>query len=83
MTSVTISLPEDLTEYIEQAIVKDGSGTISDYFQKLVREDLKKRSREKLDHRLLEGLNSEISEMTESDWNYIHKTVRDRYKNAT
>lgn len=57
MTSMNVSLPEELKEYVE-AQTKSGYSTPSEYVRELIRGDQKRRSKEKLDALLLEGLNS-------------------------
>ena len=57
MTSMNVSLPEELKEYVE-AQTKSGYSTPSEYVRELIRGDKKRRSKEKLDALLLEGLNS-------------------------
>ena len=57
MTSMNVSLPEELKEYVE-AQTKGGYSTPSEYVRELIRSDQKRRAKEKLDGLLLEGLNS-------------------------
>jgi len=57
MTSMNVSLPEELKEYVE-AQVKRGYSTPSEYVRELIRGDQKRRAQEKLETLLLEGLNS-------------------------
>ena len=57
MTSMNVSLPEDLKQYVE-AQTKSGYSTPSEYVRELIRADQKRRAKEKLDALLLEGLNS-------------------------
>jgi antitoxin ParD1/3/4 len=57
MTSMNISLPQELKEYIEQQ-TKAGYSTPSEYVRELIRGDQKMRAKERLDILLLEGLNS-------------------------
>jgi len=57
MTSMNVSLPEELKEYVE-AQTKRGYSTPSEYVRELIREDQKRRAKTKLDAMLLEGLNS-------------------------
>ena len=57
MTSMNVSLPEELKEYVE-AQTKSGYSTPSEYVRELIRGDQKRRAKEKLDALLLEGLNS-------------------------
>jgi antitoxin ParD1/3/4 len=57
MTSMNVSLPEELKEYVE-AQTKRGYSTPSEYVRELIRGDQKRRAKERLDSLLLEGLNS-------------------------
>jgi antitoxin ParD1/3/4 len=57
MTSMNVSLPEELKEYVETQ-TRHGYSTPSEYVRELIREDQKRRAREKLDSLLLDGLNS-------------------------
>jgi antitoxin ParD1/3/4 len=57
MTSMNVSLPEDLKEYVE-AQSRSGYSTPSEYVRELIRGDQKRRAKERLDTLLLEGLNS-------------------------
>lgn len=57
MTSMNVSLPEELKEYVETQ-TKSGYSTPSEYVRELIRGDQKRRAKEKLDALLLEGLNS-------------------------
>jgi antitoxin ParD1/3/4 len=57
MTSMNVSLPEELKEYVE-AQAKSGYSTPSEYVRELIRRDQKRKAKERLDELLLEGLNS-------------------------
>jgi antitoxin ParD1/3/4 len=57
MTSMNISLPEELKKYVE-AQTKAGYSTPSEYLRELIREDQKRRAQQRLEELLLEGLNS-------------------------
>ena len=57
MTSMNVSLPEELKEYVE-AQTRTGYSTPSEYIRHLIRDDQKRRAREALDALLLEGLHS-------------------------
>ena len=57
LTSMNVSLPEELKEYVE-AQTKSGYSTPSEYVRELIRQDQKRRAKDKLDALLLEGLNS-------------------------
>ena len=57
MTSMNISLPEELKEYVEKQ-THSGYSTPSEYVRELIREDQKRRAKERLDTLLLQGLDS-------------------------
>ena len=57
MTSMNVSLPEELKQFAE-AQTRRGYSTPSEYVRELIREDQKRKARETLDALLLEGLNS-------------------------
>jgi len=57
MTSMNVSLPEELKEYVELRS-RNGYSTPSEYVRELIRSDQKRQAKDKLDSLLLEGLNS-------------------------
>jgi len=57
MTSLNVSLPQQLKDYVEQH-TRAGCSTPSEYVRELIREDQERRSRERLDSLLVDGLNS-------------------------
>ena len=58
LTSLNISLPQSLRDYVEDQVRDSGYSTPSEYVRSLLREDQKRRSQEKLEALLLEGLES-------------------------
>jgi antitoxin ParD1/3/4 len=57
-TSLHISLPTQLRDYIETCVAEGGYTNPSDYLRELVRADQRRRARQKLDELLLEGIQS-------------------------
>lgn len=69
MTSMNISLPDELKDYIEEQS-KAGYSTPSEYLRVLIRQDRKQRAKEKLESMLLDGLDSgEPTVADEKFWN--------------
>ena len=69
MTSLNISLPSSLKEFVETQVQESGFSTPSEYIRNLVRDDQKRRAEEKLEALLLEDLNSgEPIEITPEYW---------------
>jgi antitoxin ParD1/3/4 len=58
MTTVTISLPESLKQFVEGQLSAKGFGNVSEYFRSLVREAQAKEEEARLEKLLLEGLAS-------------------------
>jgi antitoxin ParD1/3/4 len=80
MTTLNISLPETLREFIETQSTQDGYSTPSEYICALVKEAQKQKAREKVEDLLLEGLNSgEPVEMTAQEWSDIRREVYERH----
>ena len=79
MTSLNISLPTELKEFIEEMIASGGYGTASEYVRELIREARKRAAEEKLEALLLEGLNSgEPIEVTPQFWEDLRRDLRKR-----
>jgi len=79
MTSVNISLPDVLKDYIDEQVSVGGYGTVSEYIRDLIRQDRQSKSQEKLETLLLEGLDSgDSTPMTSEDWNAVRDAVRSR-----
>jgi antitoxin ParD1/3/4 len=58
MTSLNISLPQPLKNFVEERVKEGGFSPPSEYVRELLREDQQRRAEEKLEALLLEGLNS-------------------------
>ena len=55
-TTLTISLPEPMRQFIEGQVSAKGFGNVSEYFRSLVREAQEREERARLESLLLEGL---------------------------
>lgn len=58
MTTLTISLPESLRDFIDQQVKTRGYGNTSEYLRNLVRHDQEQQAQRKLEALLLEGIES-------------------------
>jgi antitoxin ParD1/3/4 len=77
-TSMNVSLPETLKDYVQERVAEGTFSNPSDYVRALIREDRKRRAEERLDELLMEGINSGPAEpMTEQDWADIRADVED------
>jgi antitoxin ParD1/3/4 len=71
MQTMNISLPDPLKEFVEHQIADGRYSSVSEYIRELIRDDEKRKSQERLEQMLLEGLAGESTEMTRQDWNDI------------
>jgi len=58
-TTMNISLPDSMRDYVEGTISVDGYGSASEYVRDLIRADQKRREEKRLETLLLERLNSD------------------------
>jgi antitoxin ParD1/3/4 len=58
MTTVTISLPESLKQFVDSQVATKGYGNASEYFRNLLREAQERERDARLEALLLEGLAS-------------------------
>lgn len=75
-TSLNISLPEALKEFVQERVAEKAYSNPSDYVRALIREDQKRRAEEKLEQLLIEGLES--GPASEYDSDAIRREVRRR-----
>ena len=79
MTTMNVSLPDTLRDYIEQQVKIGGYGSSSEYIRDLIRQDQKQKAQEHLQTLLLEGLDSgEALPMSDQDWTEIRQAVQEK-----
>ena len=83
MTTMNVSLPEKLKEYVDGRVETGGYGTASVYVRDLIRQDLenqRKERHERLDALLLEGLKSMEEEgtfeITDEYWDEMRTRIK-------
>lgn len=76
--SLNISLSDSLKQALEEEVVRGRHTSASAYVRRLIREDRKRRAREELEAKLLEGLKGPATEMTPKDWADIRREVTKR-----
>jgi antitoxin ParD1/3/4 len=83
MTTVTISLPESLKQFVDAQVASKGYGNVSEYFRSLLREAQQKEADARLEALLLEGLASDSIPLDDAFWQRFRtKTARIRRKYA-
>jgi antitoxin ParD1/3/4 len=77
MTTVTISLPESLKEFIDRQLATKGYGNVSEYFRSLLRDAQQVEADASLEALLLEGLASgEDVPLTRAFWTELKTEAR-------
>jgi antitoxin ParD1/3/4 len=71
MQSMNISLPDPLKQFVDGQIAQGRYSSVSEYVRELIRADEKLKAEERLEAKLLEGLNSPDSELSPADWRAI------------
>jgi antitoxin ParD1/3/4 len=80
MQTMNISLPDPLKAFVDHQIAERRYSSVSEYIRELIRGDEKRRAEERLEMLLLEGLDSEASELTKQDFEDIRKEALARFK---
>jgi antitoxin ParD1/3/4 len=77
-TTMNISLPETLREYVDERVAEGSFANASDYVRSLIREDRKRRAQANLEAKLLEGLASPLEEASDEYWERLEADARKR-----
>ena len=78
MSTVNISLPEELKAFVDTQVDNGSYESANDYLEALVREAQIRHARRALEAELVEGLRSEASDMTRQDWEDIRRDGEQR-----
>ncbi len=73
MQTMNISLPDPLKQFVDGQISTGRYSSVSEYMRELIRADEKRKAEEQLEAKLLEGLRSAESELTQADWVALRK----------
>ena len=79
MTTMNVSIPDALREFVDERVVEGGYANVSDYVRALIRDDRTRRAKALLETKLLEGLASgPPEEATDAYWKRLEVEVRSR-----
>jgi antitoxin ParD1/3/4 len=77
MTTLNISLPDDLKKLVDRQVMEGGFASHSEYVRSLIRKDQKRLERERIESKLLERLEAGASvEMTDRDFEKIRARLK-------
>ena len=80
MTSMNISLPEPMKEFVDDQVSKQGYSSVSEYLRDLIREAQRKSALEDLEQKILKGIASgKATPMTKSDWERMRAELNERF----
>ena len=83
-TSMNISLPDSLKDYVKQRVAQRHYSNPSDYIRALIREDKIHAAEEDLERLLLEGLESgEPVPLDDAFWNKKRARLIEQHQNAS
>jgi antitoxin ParD1/3/4 len=77
MTTMNISLPDEMRLFIESQVARGGYASASEYFRDLVREAQRRKAKLELEAKLAEGLQGPPVKMTRKDWQAIEREAMD------
>lgn len=78
-TTLNISLPEDMREWVDQQVKGGGYATVSEFFRDLLREERKRKLIAQIEAKLLEAVNSgETIPITPEFWANLREEARAR-----
>jgi antitoxin ParD1/3/4 len=83
MTSVNISLPDELRAFIEEQMSREGYASASEYVRDLIREAQRRNAKRELEVKLKEGLQSPSTKMTRKDWQSIEREALEGLRGET
>jgi antitoxin ParD1/3/4 len=76
VTTLSISLPDEMKAYVEAETAREGYASVSEYLCAVIRDAQNRRAKHELEAKLVEGLQSPASDMTDADWNASRARVR-------
>jgi antitoxin ParD1/3/4 len=84
MTTLNISLPDVMRDFIERQVAQGGYRTASEYIRALVQEAQKREAREKVETLLLEGLHTgDPVEVTRKYWEKKRRKLKDQLRKTS
>ena len=76
MNDLSLSLPEPLNSFVEAEAADSGFASTGEYIESLVRQEQRRKARERLDQQLLEGVDSgEPITMDDEAWANLRASV--------
>jgi antitoxin ParD1/3/4 len=79
MTTMNISVPDEMKAFVEAEMAQEGYASASEYLRALIRDAQRRRAKRELETKLREALESgPASPMTREDWDSIEREALER-----
>jgi antitoxin ParD1/3/4 len=83
MTTMNISLPDEMKAFVEDQMSQEGYASASEYLRALIREAQRRRAKQALEAKFREALESgPATPMTRDDWDELERNVWERHRHA-
>lgn len=84
MTTMNISLPEEMKAFIETQMATEGYASASEYLRSLIREAQRRRAKQALEGKFREALESgPATPMTREDWAALRQKALEGFSGET
>ena len=77
MTTMNISLPDEMKAFVESQLAREGYASASEYLRDLIRDDRKRRAKRELESKILEGLQGPSVVMNRDEWDSVEREALD------
>ena len=78
---MNISLSDQLKEFVDNQVGSGRYSSVSEYIRDLIRDDEKRKTQDKLEALLMEGIrSSDPTEMTRQDWDEIRREALKQFQ---
>ena len=79
MTTMNISVPDEMKAFVEAQMAQEGYASASEYLRGLIRDAQKRQARRELEAKFREALESgPATPMTSDDWQQLERKVWER-----
>jgi antitoxin ParD1/3/4 len=83
MTTMNISVPDEMKAFVEAQMSQEGYASASEYLRALIRDAQKRQAKQALEAKFREALESgPATPMTPDDWQQLERNVWERQRQA-
>lgn len=83
MTTMNISVPDEMKAFVEAQMTQEGFASASEYLRALIRDAQKRQAKRELEAKFREAMESgPATPMTPDDWQQLERNVWERQRQA-